>query len=166
MQKKLFRLVCQSEHIHFTDVSNMYIMSSTSLILSNSEVHMNDAIPIYLLLEIPKFRESVILHDFMCIRTVGNPTSAKRCKLLWSHRIQLTKYAACVKKDDQIVGYNESWRSGRLAKTIFYSLRSDALISCICKVTGKAVNLGDGLGQKVPCNLFISGGDQWIKKLQ
>ena len=61
------------------------------------------------------------------------------------------QYVVWVKKDYQIVGHIEKGRSGRFAKTIFYFLRSDALSSCICKVTGKAVNLGDGLGQNVPC---------------
>ena len=69
----------------------------------------------------------------------------------------MDKFAVCVKINDKIVEHLKKGKSGRLSKTIFYFLRSDAYSSAWAKVTGKRCNLGDGEGMQVPCKLNLSG---------
>ena len=76
------------------------------------------------------------------------------------------KYAVCVKKSNIIVGHLPLGKSGRFAKTIFYFLRADSYAECNVKITGKAVNLGDGEGMKVPCLLNIVGRKDMLEILK
>ena len=100
------------------------------------------------------------------------------CKTLWNPLIgeflscerepdnPVDKYGVCVKKENKIVGYLPLGKSGKLAKTIFYFLRADKLSSCKIVVTGKPVNLGDGEGKQVPCNLIFTGIEKCIDVLK
>ena len=54
---------------------------------------------------------------------------------------RMDKFTVCVKINEKIVGHLKKGTSGRLAKTIFYLLRSDAYSSAWVKVTGKRCNL-------------------------
>ena len=74
-------------------------------------------------------------------------------------------HAVCVKKDGAIVGHLERGESGRFAQTIFFFLRADSTARCIATVTGQPVNLGDLLGQKVPCKLRLSGRKEYVNIL-
>ena len=74
-------------------------------------------------------------------------------------------HAVCVKKDSAIVGHLERGESGRFAQTIFFFLRADSTASCTATVTGQPVDLGDLLGQKVPCKLRLSGRKDYVNVL-
>ena len=74
------------------------------------------------------------------------------------------KYAVSVLHDDRVVGHLKQGKSGRFAKTIFYFLRADIYSSCT--VIGKAINLGDGEGMQVPCQLKFTGQEKYVEILQ
>ena len=78
----------------------------------------------------------------------------------------MDKFPVCVKINEKIVGHLKKGTSGRFAKTIFYSLRSDAYSSAWIKVTGKRCNLGDGEGMQLPCKLSLSGQPKFISLLR
>ena len=69
----------------------------------------------------------------------------------------MDKYAVAVKRRDEIVGHLPKGENGKFAKMVFYFLRANSLNCCTCKVTGKPVNLGKGVGMQVPCELSLSG---------
>ena len=73
-------------------------------------------------------------------------------------------YAVSVKKENQVVGHIE--RGVRFAKTIFFFLRADETAQCVVTIEGKPTNLGDKLGQKVPCSLRLTGQTKFIKVLK
>ena len=52
-----------------------------------------------------------------------------------------------------VIGHLPLGKSGKFAKMIFYFLRADPYAKYVVVVTGKAVNLGDGM--QVPCMLEI-----------
>ena len=54
---------------------------------------------------------------------------------------------------------------GKIRK-MFYFLKADKNHSCLISVTGRAVNVGDGLGMKVPCRLFFIAEEKYINILQ
>ena len=80
----------------------------------------------------------------------------------------MDKYAVAVKRSDEsIVGYLRLGKSGKFAKTIFYFLKANKKHSCVIKVLGKAINVGDGLGMKVPYRLLFFCGVkmyQWLER--
>ena len=76
----------------------------------------------------------------------------------------MDKYAVCVKKENKIVGHLPLGKSGKFAKTVFYFLRAVELSSCKIVVTGKPVNLGDGM--QVPCKLIFTGIEKNIDILK
>ena len=56
--------------------------------------------------------------------------------------------------------------SGRLAKTIFYYLRSQPQVNCTAKVPGKRFNLPEGEDLLVPCILQFTGETKFISVLK
>ena len=80
---------------------------------------------------------------------------------------KLDKYAVAVKKSDgEIIGHLPLGKSGRFAKVIFYFLKNDSVNVCKITITGKSLNLGDGLGMKVPCKLSFFAESASIEILQ
>ena len=80
---------------------------------------------------------------------------------------KLEKYAVAVKgKDGDVIGHLPLEKSGKFAKRIFYFLKSNKNHHCKIAVTGKATNVGDGLGMKVPCQLFFLTEEKFIITLQ
>ena len=80
---------------------------------------------------------------------------------------KLGKYAVAVKrKDGDIISHLPLGESGKFPKTVFYFLKSDNNHHCKITVTGKATNAGDGLGMKVPCQLFFLAEEKFIIILQ
>ena len=77
------------------------------------------------------------------------------------------KYAVAVKgKDGDVIVHLPLGKSGKFAKTFFYFLKSDKNHHCKITVTGKVTNAGDGLGMKVPCQLFFLDEEKFIIIIQ
>ena len=76
---------------------------------------------------------------------------------------KLDKYAVAVKgKDGDVISHLPLGKSGKFAKTAFYSLKSDKSHYCKITVTGKATNAGDGLRMKVQCQLYFLAEEKFI----
>ena len=76
------------------------------------------------------------------------------------------KYAVCVEKDKKVVGYLKKGESGKFAKIIFHFLRSDPYSSCISTISEKTCNLEDGEGLQVPCQLDMTGQQQYVNTIK
>ena len=48
----------------------------------------------------------------------------------------LNKYAVCVKKENEVLGYLPFGKDGKFAKTVFYFLRADEYGSCNVLING------------------------------
>ena len=72
------------------------------------------------------------------------------------------KYAVAVIKNSVVVGHLAKGKTVRFAKTISFFLRASNDNSCKVEVTGKRVNLGDGHGLQIPCNLYFTGHVNFI----
>ena len=80
---------------------------------------------------------------------------------------EVDKYAVAVlDKEKSVIGHLPKETSGKYAKTIFYFLRNDSVNVCKVKVTGKAVNLGDNKGMRIPCMLQLTGNSQMVSLLK
>lgn len=77
------------------------------------------------------------------------------------------KFAISVKRDGEVGGHLMNGKSGRLAKTIFYFLRTVKKNTCTVVVTGKTVNRGDGESMQVsvPCTLHFKEQQNFINIL-
>ena len=78
----------------------------------------------------------------------------------------LNKYAVCVKKENEVVGYLPFGKDGKFAKTVFYFLRADEYDSRNVLITGKPVNLGDRDGMQVLRTLNFADRKKFICILQ
>ena len=76
------------------------------------------------------------------------------------------KNAACVKKNECIVGHLPLSKTGNFTKTIFYFLGADKHSICGVEITGKQVDLGDGEAIQVPCKLKLTGRSKFVNILQ
>ena len=80
---------------------------------------------------------------------------------------KLNRCAVPVKgKDGDVISHLRLGKSEKFAKTVFYFLKSDKNHDCKMTVTGKATNVGDRLGMKVPCQLFFLAEEEFIIILQ
>ena len=80
---------------------------------------------------------------------------------------EVDKYVVAVlDKKNNVIGHLPKGTSGKYAKTIFYFLRNDSVNVCKVKVTGKAVNLGDDKGMRIPCVLQLTGNSQMVSFLK
>ena len=70
---------------------------------------------------------------------------------------RVDKFAVCVEKDQTVFRHLKKVDSEKIAKTIFYFLRSDTYCNCYAKVSGKRFNLKDGEELQVPCQIIITG---------
>ena len=75
------------------------------------------------------------------------------------------KYTVTILKNENVVDHLPKEKTGKYAKMIFYSLKSDPLCICKVNVTGKRVNLGDNKGMRIPCLLRFSGPKDNIQLL-
>ena len=78
----------------------------------------------------------------------------------------LNKYAVCVKKENEVLGYLPFGKDGKFAKTVFYFLRADEYDSRNVLITGKPVNLGDRDGMQVLRTLNFADRKKFICILQ
>ena len=80
---------------------------------------------------------------------------------------EVDKYAmAVLDKEKSVNGHLPKGTSGKYAKTIFYFLRNDSVNVCKVEVTGKAVNLGEDKGMRIPCVLQLTGNSQMLSLLK
>ena len=74
----------------------------------------------------------------------------------------MDKFAVAIIKNKEIIGHLPLGKTGRFSKTIFYLLRCEHNDCKVKIVDGKAVNLGDGMGMRVPCILVFRGQSEFI----
>ena len=80
---------------------------------------------------------------------------------------EVDKYAVAVRdKEKSVIGHLPKVTSGKYDKTIFYFLRNDSVNVCKVKVTGKAVNLADDKGMRIPCVLQLTQNSQMVSLLK
>ena len=72
---------------------------------------------------------------------------------------------AVIGGSEAVVGHLMKGKTGRFAKRIFYFLRASQYNRCNVRVTGKAVNQGDGKGMKIPCMLTFKGQSEFVEVL-
>ena len=71
-------------------------------------------------------------------------------------------FSIAVKKDKNVVGHLPRDEK----HILFLFLQEDITARCVATVTGNPVNLGDKLGQKVPCRLRMSGRKEYVEVLK
>ena len=72
------------------------------------------------------------------------------------------KFALAVIKKKKNIGHLPLGKTGRFSKTIFYLLKCEYNDCKVKLVDGKAINLGDGMGMRVPCLLLFRGQSDYI----
>ena len=78
----------------------------------------------------------------------------------------MDKFSVAVKDKTTTVGHLPKGKTGRFCKTIFYFLKLENT-NCEVEITSpKAVNLGDGLGMRIPCKLIFRGQSQFVDILE
>ena len=98
--------------------------------------------------------------------TIWEPKNGEFLKTRLEPENEFDKYAVAVIKNSVVVGHLTKGKTGRFAKTISFFLRASKDNSCKVEVTGKRVNLGDGHGLQIPCNLHFTGHANFINKLK
>ena len=73
------------------------------------------------------------------------------------------RYVVAVLQEDEVVGHSPKGKLGRYAKTISFFLTASVHNTCLVIVSGKAVNLGDGKGMQVPCQLKFEGPKLYLR---
>ena len=76
------------------------------------------------------------------------------------------RYAVAVLQEDEVVGHLPKGKLGRYAKTISFFFTASVRNTCLVIVSGRAVNLGDGKGMQVPCQLKFEGLKLYIETLR
>ena len=79
---------------------------------------------------------------------------------------KMGKFTVAVIKNKKIIGHlplgKTGRNAGRFSRTIFYFLKCEYNVCKVKIVDGKAVNLGDGMGMRVPCLLLFLGQSDYI----
>ena len=76
------------------------------------------------------------------------------------------KFAVVIKNNTTTVGHLPQGKTGRFCKTVFYFLKIDNTSCKVVITSPKAVNLGDGLGMRIPCKLTFRGQSQFVDILE
>ena len=80
---------------------------------------------------------------------------------------EVGKYAmAVVHNENNVIGHLPKEKNRKYAKAIFHFLKTDLLNISHPKTTGKAVNLGDNKGMRIPCLLQFTGNCKMMNILQ
>ena len=104
---------------------------------------------------------------FQVYRNKWEPVIGEILNTLMEPQNEVDKYAVAVlNKENSVIDHLPKGASGKYAKTIFYFLRNDSVNVCKVKVTGKAVNLGDDKGMRIPCVLQLTGNSQMVSLLK
>ena len=76
---------------------------------------------------------------------------------------KVDKYAvAVVDNENDVIGHLPNRKSGKYAKTIFYFLKTDPSNICDVKTAGKAANLGDNKGMRIPSLTQCTGNCEMV----
>ena len=67
----------------------------------------------------------------------------------------MDKFTVAVIKNKKFFGHLPLGKTWRFYKTIFYFLKCEYNDCKVKIVDGKAANLGDGMGMRIPCLLFF-----------
>ena len=70
---------------------------------------------------------------------------------------KMDKFIVSVIKNKKKIGHLPLGKTGELSKTIFYFLKCEYNDCKVKLVDGKAVNLGNEIGMRVPCLLLFCG---------
>ena len=79
---------------------------------------------------------------------------------------EIDKYAVAITKDARVIGHLKKGKTGRYAKTVFYFLRANLMNTISIIVTGKRVNVGDGQGLQIPCQILFKGEEKYVEVLK
>lgn len=128
-----------------------------------SSFSIEEELPIILLKE---YKLSSHVKGYHAYMTIWEPKNGEFLETRLEPENEFDKYAVAVIKNSVVVGHLAKGKSGRFAKTISFFLRTSNDNSCKVEVTGKRVNLGDGHGLQIPCNLHFTGHVNFINKLK
>ena len=108
-----------------------------------------------------KFQSFVMgYHEY---RKIWTPKNNEILKVEMEPTNKMDKFAAAVIKDKKTIGHLPKGKTGRLSKTIYYFLKVENNNDCQVEILDcKAVNLGDGMGMRIPCTLLFSGQSDFI----
>ena len=77
----------------------------------------------------------------------------------------MDKFAVVI-KNTTTVGHLPKGKTGRFCKTVFYFLKIEKTSSKVVITSPKTVNLGDGLGMRIPCKLMFRAQSQFVDMLE
>ena len=69
----------------------------------------------------------------------------------------MDKFAVVIENNIATVGHLPKGKTDRFCKTVFYFLKIENTSCKVVITSPKAVNLGDGLGMRIPCKLIFRG---------
>ena len=95
-------------------------------------------------------------------RKIWEPKSNEILEVKMEPTNKMDKFAVAVIKNKKIIGHLPLGKTGRFSKTIFYFLKCEYNDCKVKIVDGKAVNLCDGMGMRVPCLLLFRGQSDYI----
>ena len=79
---------------------------------------------------------------------------------------EIDNYVVAVTKNARVIGHLKKGKTGRYAKTVFYFLRANLMNTISIIVTGKRVNVGDGQGLQIPCQILFKGEEKYVEVLK
>ena len=90
----------------------------------------------------------------MCTETFGRQ-KRKILKTEIEPSNVMDKFAVVIKNNTATVGHLPKGKTGRFYKTVFYFLEIENTSCKVVTTSQKTVNLGDGLGMRIPCKIFL-----------
>ena len=117
---------------------------------------------------IPNIRENEVelisfVMGFHEYKNIWTPAENETLNTCMEPENKIDKFAvAVVGGRGEVVGHLMKGKTGRFAKTVFYFLRASQCNECYVRVTGKAVNEGDGQGMKIPCIIKLKGHVEFV----
>ena len=78
----------------------------------------------------------------------------------------MDKIAVVIKNNNTTAGHLPKGKTGRFCKTVFYFLKIENTSCKVVITSQKAVNLGDGLGMRIPCKLIFREQSQFVDILE
>ena len=95
-------------------------------------------------------------------RKIWEPKSNEILEVKMEPTSKIDKFAVGVIKIKKFIGHLPLGKTGRFSKTIFDFLKCEYNDYKVKIIDGKAVNLGDRMGMRVPCLLLFRGQSDYI----